>query len=69
VTERAVVLIDGEHYAPVVRDALAALPYDVVGALFVGGSEKLRGGEEYGVPLVEALDTVEADLVLSLIHI
>jgi len=66
VTERAVVLIDGEHYAPVVRDALAALPYDVVGALFVGGSEKLRGGEEYGVPLVEALDTVEADLVVDL---
>ena len=32
---RAIVLIDGEHYAPVVRDALAALPYDVVGALFV----------------------------------
>ena len=65
-TERAVVLIDGEHYAPVVRDALAALPYDIVGALFVGGSEKLRGGEEYGVPLVEALDSVEADLVVDL---
>jgi len=68
VTERAVVLIDGEHYAPVVRDALAALPYDVVGALFVGGSEKLRGPgvEDYGVPLVEALDAVETDLVVDL---
>jgi cyclic 2,3-diphosphoglycerate synthetase len=63
---RALALIDGEHYAPVVRDALAALPYDVVAALLVGGTEKLRGGEDYGVPLVEALDAVEADLVLDL---
>ena len=63
---RAICLIDGEHYAPVVRDALGALPYDVVGALLVGGSEKLRGGEEYGVPLVDALDAVEADLVVDL---
>ena len=30
---RALALIDGEHYAPVVRDALAELPYEVVGAL------------------------------------
>jgi cyclic 2,3-diphosphoglycerate synthetase len=63
---RAIVLIDGEHYAPVVRDALAILPYEVVGALLVGGTEKLRGGEEYGVPLVESLDAVEADLVFDL---
>ncbi|MBX5474450.1 MAG: 2,3-diphosphoglycerate synthetase [Thermoleophilia bacterium] len=86
---RALALIDGEHYAPVVRDALAALPYEVVGALLVGGTEKLRGGapgaagarssgrpssaspatlpaEDYGVPLVDALDAVEADLVVDL---
>jgi cyclic 2,3-diphosphoglycerate synthetase len=62
---RAVAIIDGEHYAPVVRDALAALPYDVVGALLVGGTEKLRGGEDYGVPLVDALDAVAADLVVD----
>src|SRR5207249_423665 len=49
---RALVLIDGEHYAPVVRDALEELPYDVIAALLVGGTEKLRGGEDYGVPLV-----------------
>jgi cyclic 2,3-diphosphoglycerate synthase len=66
VSPRALVLIDGEHYAPVVRDALATLPYDVVGALLVGGTEKLRGGEEYGVPLVASLDAVEADLVVDL---
>lgn len=68
-TERALALIDGEHYVPVVRDALAALPYDVVGALLVGGTEKLRGGppaEDYGVPLVDALDAVDADLVIDL---
>jgi cyclic 2,3-diphosphoglycerate synthase len=63
---RAVVLIDGEHYAPVVRDALAELPYDVVAAVLVGGTEKLRGGEEYGVPLVDSLDAVDADLVVDL---
>ena len=62
---RAVAIIDGEHYAPVVRDALAALPYDVVGALLVGGTEKLRGGEDYGVPLVDSLDAVAADLVVD----
>jgi cyclic 2,3-diphosphoglycerate synthase len=62
---RALALIDGEHYAPVVRDALATLPYEVVAALRVGGTEKLRGGDEYGVPLVDALDAVEADLVVD----
>jgi cyclic 2,3-diphosphoglycerate synthetase len=66
VSERAVVLIDGEHFAPVVRDALATLPYDVVGALLVGGTEKLRGDDDYGVALVDALDAVEADLVVDL---
>ncbi len=88
-TERAIVLIDGEHYAPVVRDALEALPYEFVGALLVGGTEKLRGApagaegagnssraptgspaalpaNDYGVPLVDALDTVDADLVVDL---
>ncbi len=53
---RALAIVDGEHYAPVVRDALAALPYDFVGAVLVGGSEKLRGGEDYGVPLADGLD-------------
>jgi cyclic 2,3-diphosphoglycerate synthase len=53
---RALALIDGEHYAPVVRDALEELPYDVVGALLVGGTEKLRGDDDYGVPVVDSLD-------------
>ena len=52
---RAVAVIDGEHYADVVRSALAELPYEFVAAMLVGGIEKLRGGEEYGVPLVDDL--------------
>ena len=53
---RALALIDGEHYADVVRDALEELPYDFVGAWVVGGTEKLRGGEDYGVPLTDDLE-------------
>ena len=61
---RAVALIDGEHYAPVVRDALRALPYEFVGAILVGGTEKLRESSDYGVPLVE--DFAGADVVVDL---
>jgi cyclic 2,3-diphosphoglycerate synthetase len=63
---RAIAVVDGEHYPPVVRDALVALPYEFVGALLVGGTEKLRGGEGYGVPLVSSLDEVAADVVVDL---
>ncbi len=63
---RALAVIDGEHYASVIRDALAALPYEFVGALLIGGTEKLRGGEDYGVPLVDSLDAVDADFVVDL---
>jgi cyclic 2,3-diphosphoglycerate synthetase len=58
------VLIDGEHYASVVRDALAELPYEVVGAILVGGTEKLRGGEDYGVALRG--DFGDAEIVVDL---
>jgi cyclic 2,3-diphosphoglycerate synthase len=67
---RALALIDGEHYAPVVREALHEVPYEVVGALLVGGTEKLRGDDEYGVPVVhdleEALGRFEPDVVVDL---
>jgi cyclic 2,3-diphosphoglycerate synthetase len=53
---RAVVVVDGEHYAPVVRDAIAGLPYQVVGAWLAGGTEKLRGTPNYGVPLLSGLE-------------
>ena len=58
---RAVAVIDGEHYADVVRDALAELPHDVVAAVVVGGTEKLRGGESYGVPLAPTLEAAIAE--------
>ena len=57
---RALAIVDGEHYAPVVRDALATLPYDFVAAVLVGGTEKLRGGEDYGVPLAHDVDAAIA---------
>jgi len=67
---RALAVVDGEHYAPVVRDALAALPYDFVGAWLAGGTEKLRGGDDYGVPVVEDLEAgiaeLEAEVVVDL---
>jgi len=65
---RAVVVIDGEHYAPVVRDAIAELPYEVVGAWLAGGTEKLRGGDEYGVPLLAQLEDgfAQAEVVVDL---
>ena len=61
---KAVALVDGEHHAPVVRDALAALPYEWVGAILVGGTEKLRPGSDYGVPLVDGFG--DAQLVVDL---
>jgi cyclic 2,3-diphosphoglycerate synthase len=67
---RAVALIDGEHYASTIRDALVELPYEVVGAVMVGGTEKLRDGAEYGVAvhedLDEALRELEPELVVDL---
>jgi len=62
---KAVALIDGEHSPEVVRDALAELPYEWVGALLVGGSEKLRGRPDYGVPLVSELGGAEVVVDLS----
>jgi len=64
---KALVVIDGEHYAPVVRDALVALPHEVVGAWLAGGSEKLRGGEDYGVRLVESLEAGIAELAPEIV--
>jgi cyclic 2,3-diphosphoglycerate synthase len=67
---RALALIDGEHYAPVVRDALSELPHDVVGALLVGGTEKLRGEDDYGVEVVgdlaEAIARFEPDVAVDI---
>lgn len=55
------VVVDGEHYPPVVRDALAELAYDVVAAVLVGGTEKLRGHPDYGVPLSASLESAVSE--------
>jgi cyclic 2,3-diphosphoglycerate synthase len=64
---RALALIDGEHYPDVVRAAFAGLEHEVVGAVLLGGTEKLRGGEDYGVPvfgtLEEAFDALAPEVV------
>ena len=58
---RAIALIDGEHYAPVVRAALEELPYDFVAAHVVGGTEKLREDADYGVGVAADLDAALAE--------
>jgi cyclic 2,3-diphosphoglycerate synthetase len=59
---KALALIDGEHYPEVVRDALASLPHEVVGAVVLGGGEKLdEGGADYGVPVWDELAAALAD--------
>jgi cyclic 2,3-diphosphoglycerate synthase len=67
---KALAVIDGEHYAPVVRDALAELPYEFAAAYLAGGTEKLRGDGDYGVPVVDDLDsalaTYEPSVVVDL---
>jgi cyclic 2,3-diphosphoglycerate synthase len=62
---RAIAVVDGEHYPDVVRDALAELPYEFVGVMFVGGAEKLRGDPDYGVPIVDELRGAEIVVDLS----
>ena len=71
----ALALIDGEHYPPVVRDALRALPYEFVCCVNAGGGEKLRspaqtGEELYGVPLAasieQGVETYSPEIVIDL---
>jgi len=77
---RALFLIDGEHYPPVVRDAIRTLQDSMgargVAAVMLGGTEKLKEGAGYGLPVVtgrnavsalnEALSGHEADVVVDL---
>ncbi len=79
---RTVVLVDGEHYPPVTRwgiETARERGHDVVGALFVGGIEKIdpRSLPDVGVPiraagdgrmaaLAEAIDTWKPEVVLDL---
>jgi cyclic 2,3-diphosphoglycerate synthetase len=62
---RAIAIVDGEHYPDVVRAALDELPYEFVGALLAGGTEKLRGEPDYGVPLVDGFEGADVAVDLS----
>jgi len=79
---RTLVLVDGEHYPPVTRSGIVAARergHDVVGALLVGGIEKLdpaldldlgvplrRAGADRMAGLREALDEWSPEVVLDL---
>ena len=62
---KALAIVDGEHYPEVVRDALRDLPYEFAAVLLVGGTDKLRGTPDYGVPLVDELPE-DVDVVVDL---
>ena len=61
---RAIFLIDGEHYPPVVLEAMQIISDSMglvaVAAAFLGGTEKLKEGTDYGLPLVRGEDPVSA---------
>ncbi|ABG04618.1 cyclic 2,3-diphosphoglycerate-synthetase [Rubrobacter xylanophilus DSM 9941] len=61
---RTLFLIDGEHYPPVVLDAMRRVREQLgakgVAAAFLGGTEKIGEGADYGLPLVAAEDPVSA---------
>jgi cyclic 2,3-diphosphoglycerate synthetase len=67
---RAIAIVDGEHYPPVVKDTIEELPYEIVAAVRVGGTEKLRGDADYGVPMIadldDALERFRPELVVDL---
>ncbi|MGI8650167.1 MAG: 2,3-diphosphoglycerate synthetase [Rubrobacter sp.] len=61
---RTLFLIDGEHYPPVVLEAIESVKEshgaNPVAAAFLGGTEKIKDGADYGMPLVKANSPVEA---------
>ena len=66
-------LVDGEHYPPVVRAAIDHLPAlvpgaDVVGAVLLGGGEKLAGAMDVGVPVVDGVDAGLAEFGPDLVY-
>ena len=68
---RAIAIVDGEHYPPVVRSALEEVEDLVVAAVLIGGTEKLRDDVDgYGVPLEQTVEEAVArhrpDVVLDL---
>lgn len=76
---KVLVLVDGEHYPPVTRwgiEAVRTMGHEVLAAVFVGGTEKVSGMPELGVPILtsedavrglrEALASVQPEAVLDL---
>jgi cyclic 2,3-diphosphoglycerate synthetase len=68
---KVLVLVDGEHYPSVTRwgvEVARTRGFEPVGALLVGGTEKLRPGEEpdLGAPLRRVMGTVASALVEAL---
>lgn len=77
---RALFLIDGEHYPPVVLDAIRSLEerrgLRGIAAAMLGGTEKLKEGTDYGMPVVsgegpvsvveEALERYSVEAVVDL---
>ncbi len=75
---RCLVLIDGQHYPPVVERALEALSADgylVVGAVFLGGTEKTDRPPDLAMPvgvgdpsrvLAEFIQTYDPEVVIDL---
>ncbi|WP_298498726.1 2,3-diphosphoglycerate synthetase [uncultured Methanobrevibacter sp.] len=72
-------LVDGEHYLPVTKEAIDTLNnlehIDIVGAVFIGGTEKLRDdsedtySEKLGVPVKFAKDKdIPYDLIVEMIR-
>ena len=72
-------LVDGEHYLPVTKEAIDTLNnlehIDIVAAVFIGGTEKLRDdseesySEKLGVPVQFAKDkSIPYDLIVEMIR-
>ena len=71
-------LVDGEHYLPVTQEAIDTLNnlehIDIIGAVFIGGTEKLRDdseesySEKLGVPVQFAKDKdIPYDIIVEMI--
>jgi cyclic 2,3-diphosphoglycerate synthetase len=58
---RTLFLIDGEHYPPVVIEAIRSIEESrgavAVAAAFLGGTEKIGAETDYGLPLVRGADS------------
>ena len=72
-------LVDGEHYLPVTQEAIDTLNniehIDIAGAVFIGGTEKLRDdsqesySQKLGIPVRFAKDKdIPYDIIVEMIR-